>query len=316
MKRAIPLLLALLLLSACGRAEPVLIPDETLATEKETTTEPFVPTEGEADGITWRTVDVNSAEGREAQKWLEGQWEEFTGAGKTEFSMGKDKTILTRSDALILRDNKTGKDTTLLEKQYLGEETTPEEMREEAWRYPRFIQALDERYFVYCWGYWEGSGQAAVYDTKNMWTIPIEYGEGDWFTSQQLIFADALYLSQGTYGPYGGELHLMRVDLKTLDSDSLMAVDVLADIPGVEDVMDMNSRFVTGDERYFVLNDIPGLRVYDLQQKKLLLQVPVSVFGPGAEQMAWGSEVVLRDSKAYWVDRHSGFNYLAEIILP
>jgi len=322
MKRIILLLLALLLLAACGQIAPEQPTTKAAATIEETTTgAPFVPTEDENNEISWRTLDVNSAEGREINAWLAEQHEERMQERPTEFPMGKDKIIRTSSNKIILRDNKTGKDTVLLEKQYMGEETTPEEMREEAWRYPRFAQALDERYFVHCWGYWEGSGQPAVYDTKTMRVVPIEYGDGDWYTSQQLIFADALYLLEGTYDPWAGPLRLMRVDLKALDklkdNESLKAVDMLADIQNVKDANDANYCIVTLDERFFIMNDMDGLRVYDLAQKKLLLELPNSVFGPDMEDAVWWrSEVALRDNRAYWFDRQGGYAYLAEIKLP
>ena len=326
MKRFVLVLLALLLLSACGQITPE--PGDETTIEAITTAEAsFVPTEGEANEISWRTLDVNSAEGREINAWLAEQWEEYMHKEyPSEYPMGDGAVVVKQGDSggkIVLRD-KNGKETTLLDKVYLGEETTPEEMREEAWKVPRFAQALDDRYFVYEWGYWEGSGEPGVYDTKEMREIPIAYGAEyagrNWCLGQPMIFGSALYLREGSYGPYGGPLSLMRVDLSALDSlkenEPLQALDVLADIPGVEDVMDMNSRFVSEDERYFVLNDIPGLRVYDLQQKKLLLQLPVSIFGPGAEQMAWGSEIVPHGNIMYWMNRHSGGNYLAEITLP
>ena len=180
MKRIAILLLALLLLAACGQAapeQPTTEPTTEAATTgiiEETTTEaPFAPTEGERGEISWRTVDVNAAEGREAVQWLEEQHGLSLKERDTKFPMGKDKTIRTSFDTIVLRDNKTGKDTVLLEKQYLGEATTPEEalLDEVPWRYPRFVQALDERYFVYYWGYWEGSGDTGIFDTKNMRTI-------------------------------------------------------------------------------------------------------------------------------------------------
>jgi len=343
MKRVIPFLLALLLLSTCGQAVPE--PTAEVPTEIESTTESITTTEeteasfvsanGESSGVTWRMLDVGSGEGKELQKWLEEQWEKSTQPKEapTEFPMGKDKTIITRFDRVILRENKTRKDTVLLEKQYLGEEATPEEalLREEAWRYPRLIQALDERYFIYDWAYWEGGGYPGVYDTQTMRTIPIEYGDklrhGDWYTSKELIFADVLYLLEGTYSPWEGPLRLMRANLKALDAlndgDALMAADVLKDIPGVEDAFIANYRFVTEDERYFIMNDFNGLRVYDLKKKQVALQLSASVFGPGAEEAFQGRDhLTLDGDKLYWTDRPyrtdlAGYSkYLAEITLP
>jgi hypothetical protein len=324
MKRVAMLLLALLLLSACGRIVPEPVTEnpteiETTTEEATTTVAPTVLDDDEGNEVTWRILDLNSDEGREAQKWLTERYEQHQKSlenPQTKFPMGKDKTIRTSFDTIVLRDNKTGKDTVLLEKQYLGEANTPEEAQldEVPWRYPRLVQVLDERYFIYAWAYWEGGGNVGVYDTKNMRTIPIKCGEiqhEDWFTGQQLIFADAFYLSEGTYGPWDGPLHLMRVDLKALENlksgEPLMAADVLADIPGVEDVTDMNSRFVTEDEHYFVLNDSTCMRVYDLQKKKLALELPVSVSGFGEEESYWWpDQLVPRGNIVYWTDSSDG----------
>ena len=82
MKRIVLAALALaLLLFACGRAEPEqptteVTTEATVTTIEETTTEPFVPTEGEANEITWRVLDVNAAEGREAVQWLAQRYEQ------------------------------------------------------------------------------------------------------------------------------------------------------------------------------------------------------------------------------------------------
>ncbi|MCL2300901.1 MAG: hypothetical protein FWC27_12235 [Firmicutes bacterium] len=335
MKRVPLFLLAvLLLLSACGQIAPEPASETTaeITAEIETTTETETTIEEESAEITWRIVDVNSEEGRETQKWLEDQYNQLIDGvqePRTEFPMGKDKTIRTSSGKITLRDSKTGKDTTLLEKEYMGEETDPEKalLDEVPWRYPRLIETLDERYFVYCWGYWEGNGQPAVYDTKNMRTVSIAYGKGDWYTGKKLIFADALYLTEGTYGPWEGPLRLMRVDLKALDKlkdgESLSAVDVMAEIPGEKDVNNRNYSIVTQDQRYFIMNDFDGLRVYDLRQKKLALDWPVTNFGPGAEEEFSGSSfLLLHGNKMYWTERAyqtdlAGYGkYLAEITLP
>ena len=318
MKRMLPFLLALLLLSACGQIapEPETETETTvIITEPETTT-----TSDESAEITWRTIDIASADGREIKEWLAEQYEECMADSPTEFSMGKDKTIAYRGEYyrdIVLRDNKTGKETVLLEHAYYGEETTPEAaLNDEVfWKSPRFVQALDECYFVYYWGYWEGRGEIGVFDTKNMREFPIEWdekyrNEGYDFNGPQFC-GDGLYLTDDEYGPYSGVLHLMRVDLKALDKLPLMAVDMLKGIAG-EDVEEVASRIVTQDERYFILTDNNGLRIYDLQKKKLALGLDQSIFGPGRANVA-----VLRGDKIYWTDDNSGIGkYLAEITLP
>ena len=344
MKRAIPFILALLLLlPACGQIAPEpettieTTKEEEITTEIETTTEaPFVPIGGEGGEITWRTLDLNAAEGREAQQWLAEQYEERmenVENPQTQFPMGKDKVIAYKNDGIVLRDNKTGKETVLLETTYFGNATTPEEARldEVFWKYPRFVQALDDRYFVCYWGGWEWSGETGVYDTKNMREIPIDwdkkYNYGDdhilrnRFSVPQII-GDALYLFDASHGEYDGPLHLMRVDLKALDSlnpgEALMAVDVLAEI-GAADVNMMTDRLLSVDGRYFVTSDLAGLRVYDLPQKKLALELPVSISGFDEDESYWWPYTLIqRGAKLYWTNSWTGeaVKCLIEVILP
>ena len=337
MKRMLPFLLALLLLlPACGQIAPEPETAIETTTEEESTIEietateaPFVPTGGESGEITWRTVDITSDEGREAVQWLAQRHEEIMRGTPDQFPMGKDKTIIAHNkDKIILRDNKTGKETVLLERTYIGDKTTPEEalLHEEAWKAPWFEQVLDDRYFVYCWVGWEWSGDVGVYDTKNMREIPVEwdkkYPPGYSFNSPQ-IRGDTLYLFDATYGEYDGPLHLMRVDLKALDTlkpgEALMAEDIFAEI-GAKDAEMMFYRLLTEDGRYLVTSEYrSGLRVYDLRQKKLVLELPVSISGfDENESYWWPDQIVLRGSKLYWTNDWTGtaVKYLAEITLP
>jgi len=341
-KRIAILLLALLLLFACGRVAPEPVTETTTeiitTTEEETSTQAPVADEP----VRWRILDVNADEGREAQEWLAEQYEQRTEERPTEFPMGKDKTIVAHNkEKIILRDDKTGKEAVLLDTTYLGDATTPEEalLHETAWKGPVFAQALDDRYFAYYWIGWEWAGGTGIYDTQNMREIPIEWDESYNYTrdenwrkwSHRFVFlqicGSSLYLADASYGGYDGTPHLMRADLKALDTlksgEPLMAKDVLKDIPSVKDTQLMNYRIVTDDERYFLMNDIDGLRIYDLRQKKLALQLTPAVFGPGAEESDWiTSYLVPRDNKLYWTDRPyktdlAGYSkFLAEITLP
>jgi len=332
MKRIVLFLLALLLLlSACGRTQ-----SEPPTGTEITMEAPSVPGDGEGGKITWRVLDVNSAEGREVKEWLaEGyrQWEDSWENPQTEFPMGQDKTIYSRDYTITLRDNRTGQETVLMERTYFGEATTPDEasVDEVFWKSPLFVQALDDRYFVYDWGGWEWRGDTGVYDTKNMREIPIDwdkkynvendYNWGSRFSFLQICGGD-LYLVDAEHGPHCGPIHLMRVDLKTLgalkDGAPLMAADALADIPGVGDVDNMGSRFLTEDGRYYVLADQAGLRVYDLKKKQVALELPASEAGFEESESHWRPDYVLpRGNKAYWTDNMDGTgSFLAEITLP
>ena len=341
MKRIVITLLALLLvLSACGQAAPQPTTEITseIQTENPATTVPFEPTSGESNEISWRTVDVNSAEGREITQWLAEQYQERVKEIEeypTQFPMGEDKTLICRNkEKISLRDNKSGKETTLLELTYIGEETTPEAaaLDEIAWKGPVLLDVIDERYFAYYWVGWEWAGETGVYDTKNMRSIPVKWDEKynenkySWrvrFFGWQ-VCEDALYLADGSHGEYSGMPHLMRVDLKALDSvkesEPLMATDVLEDIPGVEEVQLLGHYLLTDDERYYFLSDgRAGLYMFDLQQKELALRLPVSVSGFGEEESYWWPEyLVQRGGRVYWTNEWTGaaVKYLAEITLP
>jgi len=340
MKRISVFILALLLLlPACGRIAPEPVIEITTTIKEELTTEASTEPGGESAEITWRTLDVNSAEGREAVQWLaeeHQQWEESWENPQTEFPMGNDKTIAYKGEYnrdIVLRDNKTGKETMLLETTYIGNATTPEEAAadEVFWKSPLFVQALDDRYFVYDWGGWEWRGDTGVYDTKNMRVIPIEwdkkYNEDEHFWGTRFcdpqIFADALYLTDASHGPYYGPVHLMYVDLRALDAvkpgQSLIAVDILEGIPGVEDAQESNWHLVSQNERYFIIADTAVLRIYDLRQKKLALELPASISGfDENESYWWPDSVIQRGDRVYWTDDWTGeaVNSLAEITLP
>ena len=341
MKRFVLILLVLLLLlAACGQAapeqpttEPITESTTTGIIEETTTGAPFVPTEGEANEISWRTLDVNSSEGKEAVQWLAERHEEIMRGAPDQFPMGKDKTLVCRNkEKIFLRDNKTGKETALLEFTYIGEETNPELRREEEWKGPALLDVIDERYFAYCWIGWEWAGETGIYDTKNMREIPVKWDEKyslnayDWrfrFVGWQ-VRGDALYLTDGSHGEYSGTPHLMRADLKALDSlkpgEPLMAVDVLADIPGVKDAELLMSYLLTEDTRYYFLSeDRAGLRMYDLQQKKLVLRLPVSISGIGEEESYWWpDQIIQRGGQVFWTNDWTGtaVKCLVEITLP
>ena len=339
MKRIPILLLACLLLSACGRGARESTPETSIESEATTeamilTEHPFEPAEGENNGVTWRTLDVNAAEGLQARAWLADQHEQWV-AGmnelQNEFPMGT-KTLVREGETLVLRDS-AGKETVLFKRTYIGEADTTEEalLDETAWKIPILAQVLDGRYFVYYWMGWEWTGDTAIYDTRNMRSIPIAWDEkyrlkdGSWryaFSGPQ-VCGEGLYLVDSSYGPYSGALHLLRADLAALEElksgQPLPTVDMLAGtFGGVKDADNANYRVVTPDERYFIMNDAAGLRIYDLQQKRRLLLLTPAELGTGAEEaFAYEGEIALRGNLVYWTDRTAGNGkYLVEITLP
>ena len=342
MKRITIALLALVLVfSACGQIAPQPTTEITseITTEEYSittmTTAPIETTSGEIKELSWRVLDVSSAEGREAVQWLAQRYEENMSGGQDRFPMGEDKTLVCRNkEKISLKDNKTGEETTLLELTYIGKKTTPEEaaLDEIAWKGPVLLDVIDERYFAYYWVGWEWGGETGVYDTKNMRSIPVKWDEKhneseyDWryrFCGWQ-VSGDALFLADGSHGEYSGRPHLLRADLKALDGlkdgESLTATDVLADIPGVEDTELLEHYLLTDDGRYYFLSDgRAGLYAFDLQQKKLALQLPLSISGFVEDESYWRpASLAQHGGKVYWTNDHTGtvVKRLVEITLP
>ena len=297
MKRCTLLLLALLLLPACGRAQPTpttAAPSTTVAenttgepaTEEEPTIRAFVPLNGEKDGVKWRTLDLdeeqNAAAGTWLEAWLQGEgsrdrweaWNHYWDEDRTpmEFPMGQDKTIVQKlvdenewTHQISLRDNKTGKETLLAE--------TDREHGES----PCFSRVLDERFFLYFWSgpvmdYFE------IYDTKEMRGVSINMER----TLQPCLLTDDTLYAQPQLScdhAYSGPLVLAAYDLRALRrGEGLKGVNLLADIPHTP-VSDLWGGELSRDGRYYLVTDVlhstsPSLYIFDLEKKTLPVYLP------------------------------------------
>jgi len=324
MKRLLPLLLALLLLlAACERAVPA---EETTAetsieitTTEEPTTEETTTTRAAVGEVAWRLL-----ENTEAKKWID-KWNPEQPL-QDEYPMGKNKTILRKEDEgeIVLRDNATGKETPLLKNTYTGDEEVPPEDTWRGWKGPKFIEILDERYFLVHWVAYESVAGISIYDTQELRDIPVSWDEKYesgwpcWFWYHALI-DDDLYLRDTAYGEYDGPLHLMRVDLTQLDSlkrgEAIKAVNLLADIPHEPAYM-VNDYKLTQNGRYFAVTDYDGLYIFDVLSKALLTYLPKIRLGVKIDKsemfMAFRLIAMRDDHTLYWFDD----NNLVEIILP
>jgi len=318
MRRIACVLLCLALCCAlfgCGRAEPAATePTGTeieSITEEETTTEEattvFVPMSGESNGVTWRTVDLEDEANAEILDWITDwrsntEWPNFwdewgqlwdENRKPMEFSMGKDKTVIYKladeeewTLQILLRDNKTGKETLLMESNHEHNES------------PCFSRVLDDRFFLYCLAD-EVFDRFAVYDIKEMRDVQTDAGQQAMMPVR--FKNDILYMQiEGSCDHMiGGTLRLVAYDLRaSRRGKTLRGADLLADIPH-EPASSIGIAELTENEHYYIVMDdmLPALYVFDLEKKTLPLYLPEMDFGIDA----WKLDFAVRDEHTiYW----------------
>ncbi|MCL1951268.1 MAG: hypothetical protein FWF60_00420 [Oscillospiraceae bacterium] len=311
MRRIAPLLLALLLLPACGRAMPE-PPATTTAeiestTEAETTTEPkpteapFVPASGESNGVRWRTLDLEDAANAEVKEELLQLLYE-----KTEHQLGTDKKIILEKPTyqlVMVEDN--GKRTVLLPRR--GSE-------DYGGTVASFIAALDDRYFLFCRGSVDDLCGFGIYDTKELREIPLEIAQEMWgclgARGNLLYFTDF-----EQYGCYKGRKHLWVYDWQAIVcGEPANAVDLLAGFAG-PDANQIAACRLTDDARYFFVPEEEGLRIYDLAAKKLLTTLLSAEYAGNDFHPYYLHEW---NNTIYWFDYNEYYNnnYALEITLP
>jgi len=327
MKHFTCLLLCLALccgLFACGAAEPEPTTAEPTTLEAESTTEEitteaptteeattvFVPLSGEENGVKWRTLDLDDEKNAQLKQWISNYAEDLEVSwmrkNPKEFPMGTEKTLVLKSmnpypDQIVLRDNKSARETVLLENR-----TDFEAL----W----FYKPLDERYFLYGWDGCVELNSIAIYDTKELKTIPIEEER-----VRPCMVADGmLYLTEedSVDHPFSGKMRLLAYDLDAMRRNGKpIGIDLLADIP--HKVIALWSYKLTEDQHYYIVSGGNGLHIFDLPAKKLVLYLPQTSFGDTYPQFRM---TVLHDKNTlYWCSDWLNYeleNLIIEITLP
>jgi len=282
----------------------------------------------EENGVTWRILDLDDESNSENKKWIK-DWEEERNRPREtdEFPMGAGKTLIATESRIALRDDASGKRTTLLERRYHGDSDDPVQ-DEVAWTYPDFGKVIDERYFVVTWYGWEYVAGISVYDTKELREIPIQWDakDGSPYSFRFYDILDkGLYLVDTEYGPYFGQLHLMRADLTQLGAlkpgEPLKAVDLLAGIPHAP-AEEVSAYELTKNGRWFIVADRNGLYLFDLQANALTA-LPKTGFGVEMREdweHVYFSCIAMRDEHTLYlygqIDNENFASYMAEITLP
>jgi len=273
MKRIAILLLALLLLlPACGRAAPEPAPEES-------TTAPVTQIIAEP---TWRLVPTDDAMKADIAAW----WGEPDAAWELgELKLSEAKTVILRrgwnadesfvvSSTILLRDETDGSETVLLEHNNPNYSTSSS-------RSPIPAQALDERYFVINWYYYEGSAGCSVFDTQEKRDIPIQFPEGS-LSARFIGFAGGwLYFGHRAYSYEPGDpLHITRIALDALLADSnLPAAEMIRDTQvgyTAQYLISPGGRYLAASESRadYATDEDAFLLVYDLAQGKNVLRLP------------------------------------------
>ena len=280
MKRIAPLLLALLLLlPACGRAQP-----EPPAGPTTQSPSP-APMRGESNGARWRTVDLTDTANVELAEALSRR----ENAGEpSEYQMG-DKKIVLVTDApkyQIEMTDATGKRTVLLERTYYGEAKTPEAALEDEmyWKSPVFKQALDDRYFLVVWGGYEWEVGCGIYDTELLREIPVEYPK-DAAAACAGVYNETLYLSDWFYDGNAGQMHLYAASLNNLNTAKALVPGKNL-LEGIPEADTGGGRYywelLSPDARYFVAGEGAALRIFDLQTKQFVCRISDIAVGQSA----------------------------------
>jgi len=294
MKRIAVLALALLVLPACGRvgsvsettAETTTVITTTSAiettTQEETTTEaPFVPSNGESNGVKWRTLDLYDEANAEVKAWLEGRYARSD--KNSEYKLSDTKTLIEREqhehgpNDIWLRDNATGKETLLIQ----GDDGSENEL---AWYCPFVCEVLDERYFLYDASGYEWPRGCGIYDTQRLLAIPVQQPTNTEYVG---IRNNAIYLSDFIYGTANGQMHIYAVPLENLDTVKSLASgeNLLEGIPEA----DMGSTYyfnqtVSPDAQYLTVMEEKALRIFNLRAHAYLCRVPIEIsnhdYGP------------------------------------
>jgi len=280
----------ILLISGCGTQKT---PDATTTEAAASTTAATEITTTEAPTTTRATAPPTTAPGVELRQQVLDLDDKVNAAIKSwleeiafterpsEYPMRNNKTVVGNSDGLFLRNDKTGKETLLLEAKW----DDPYEEHNES---PYVAHQLDDRYFVYIIQGWEWHAGAGIYDTKRMKAIPIRKPNGRGFPMYSFYrpaHSDALYLIGSDYEIAAFAVY--RIDLSKLNKAETLSIgeNLLKDVPEAQSEelqSDSFSAAFSPDGRYCAVprhdynsSTFPNgiLAVFDLYEKAFVFQM-------------------------------------------
>jgi len=336
--------LAVLLVACASSAEPVGTdaPEAEAATEvyttmeAATTTQPFVPVQGQVAGITWRTIDLSDDAVLRASlaEELEQHWtwpppeEQAHGHGVYTLNRRMDEYRFVRE---IVRRDSGGRETVLLREQCLFGHAYGDCM---CWAAPYVIAPLSSRYALISWSA-ERHAESTILDIQTgrehpiapPRTLPNENGPvWGWFWQNGRLFG----MPRSAYWPVS-DVTIRFYVADTSNLPQLTFTNVLAGIAH-ERTGELGGAILCPNARYFIVSCTSWLSVFDLQQRTVfqLPRADVIDINRQAEDGNWNSaywstlsQISLQGNTLYWFthftwDANSAMQpYLAvELTLP
>jgi len=294
------LVLTLALLPACGPAVPEVVPTTAATTQAPTTTEPETTTEAPTttrititgSGITYKVLDLEDRKNASIKAWLDGWFKEFNREKEYAPETLLEESVVDQLLEQIREDH-----------EYLFSENST---------YPR-CTALDDRFVFIDWIDYKWLIQQEIYDKQEKKSISFSALPFRAVTPIAVV-NDTVYMGNMNddgpyYEHYCGELNLLTYNLKDLrQGKPFKGKDLLADIPH-EPASGIWMYQLTEGERFFIVSDVYGLRVFDLKTKNLALQLSAMLIDiPG--NVSWytlrpgdknlGGHFAWRNGKLYW----------------
>ncbi|MCL2446283.1 MAG: hypothetical protein FWD06_05910 [Oscillospiraceae bacterium] len=344
MKKLLILFIVLaVVLGACGTAVQTYAEDETtMTTEFDATTEveervtqPFVPAQGEINGMVWQTINLH--DDPQLRTWLGEEWEREQSRWRVEHQwtvpqpMGDNYVVFQVEDYprfdIVMRNETTGEITTLLARYCVEEHENLEHCWECRIR-PLLHSVLDERYILFSWGVIEVLFGYYIFDIQTMQEHPLEVLECD-SEAELWPFArrgDVLFWCPGDYAGSFSALYSTHVE----DVPNLIFTDMLADIDH-EPLQWARWWHLCADERLYILVCSAGLHVFDLEEQTAFqldkhdLSIEMGSAHNPEDASDWShaylQRVLLRDNTIYWFSSFTNENLInmniaVQIILP
>jgi len=268
---------------------------------------------GDSNGVSWRTLNLEDAANAEIKAWLQTQFNPIPESRReyepeqTEFSMGANK-IISRLDAdrygtgtreIILR-KPSGEEIILLSGYYTDGDSA---------NWPRILEVIDDRYFLFEWSCWGLVGGSSVYDTQEMREIRVDGGDCEIRIHER--HENHLYFrGYDLDAPYYGSVELWLSDLSALPKE-ITPVNLLDGVPNTSAGLHMGM-WLSPDEKYYIVvlygdsETDEELRIFDVANKQFFAQF-------SAPQDTFRGSHAFRDNKTLYLYSTGWESYPADL---
>jgi len=231
------------------------------------------------ESASWRTLNLEDEANAEIKAWLQTQFNPIPESRRepepeqTEFAMGANK-IITRLNAdkygtgtreIFLRAP-NGEETVLLSGYYTDGDSA---------NWPRMLEVIDDRYFLFEWSCWGLVGGSSVYDIQEMREIRVDGGDSE-IRILERRENHLFFRGYDLDAPYYGPVELWLSDLSALPK-AITPVNLLDGVlntsAGLHEGM-----WLSPDERYYIVvlygdsETDDELRIFDVKNRQFVAQ--------------------------------------------